>query len=166
MGPGGRSKSPTTFAPDGLAWVSASYVIPQNTARTSRSWLRRLPHPLPLHPHRHLPLHARWCRRPLPDNSVLAANTAYTFTWVIKNTSTTKWDQSEYDVITSAPPPGTACTQAPMYTTCPPRLNPGKRLPYRGQASPLPQPALIPNPGRLSKGSTSVCPFYVVFQVQ
>jgi Flp pilus assembly protein TadG len=33
-----------------------------------------------------------------PANSLLAANKAYTFTWVIQNTGTIKWDQNEYDV--------------------------------------------------------------------
>jgi hypothetical protein len=100
------------------------------------------------------------------DNSVLAPNTAYTFTWGIKNTSTTKWDQNEYDVIFVSATNGVSLHQGADVQDLPSTVDPGQTITLSGTGI---TPATAGNYGEswaIAKGSTPVCPFYVVFQVK
>jgi hypothetical protein len=85
-----------------------------------------------------------------PDNSVLAADTDYNFTWVIKNTSTTKWDQSEYDVIFVSSSAGGSIHSVTISGTGKTPINLG---PYTETWA-------------IAQGNKIVCPFDVTVQVQ
>lgn len=88
---------PMRFSPDGLGWVSAQFVVTQNTGNIP---VVSAPPPLPTVgavP----PIAVEGCsivsQNPA-NNSRYAANTPFTTTWVLQNTSSQVWDQSSVDL--------------------------------------------------------------------
>jgi uncharacterized protein YraI len=158
-------KVPTTFAPSGLAWVSASFVIPQNTASVPVVAAPPAP-PTTITPAPPATATCQIVSQSPADNSVLAANTAYTFTWVIKNTSTTKWDQSEYDVIYISSTTGYSMHSGSDVYDLPSTVDPGQTVTISGSGITPAAGGPYTESWAIAKGSTPVCPFYVVFQVK
>ena len=101
-----------------------------------------------------------------PDNSALAANTAYTFTWVIKNTGTTKWDQSEYDVIFVSSTSGTSMNEGSNVYDLPSTVNPGETVTISGTGTTPATTGSYTENWAIAQGNNPVCPFNVVIQVK
>ena len=101
-----------------------------------------------------------------PDNSALAANTAYTFTWVIKNTGTTKWDQSEYDIIFVSSTSGTSMHEGSDVYDLPSTVNPGQTVTISGTGTTPSTAGSYTENWAVAQGKNPVCPFNVVIQVK
>jgi len=158
-------KVPTTISSNGLAWVSASYVIPQNTDNVPIV-AAPPPPPVTITP---APAPAAACQlvsQTPPDNSVLAANTAYTFTWVIKNTGTTKWDQAEYDVIFVSSTTGYSMHSGADVYDLPSTVNPGQTVTISGSGITPANTGPYTESWGIARGQNVVCPFYVTIQVK
>ena len=101
-----------------------------------------------------------------PDNSALAANTAYTFTWMIKNTGTTKWDQSEYDIIFVSSSSGTSMHEGSDVYDLPSTVNPGQTVTISGTGTTPATAGSYTENWAVAQGKNPVCPFNVVIQVK
>ena len=159
-------KVPTTFALGGLAWVSASFVIPQNTGSVP---VVAAPPPPPPPPASPPPAPAAACQlvsQTPPDNSAVAANTAYTFTWVLKNTGTVKWDQSEYDVIFVSSTTGYSMHSGGDVYDLPSTVEPGQTVTISGSGITPATAGPYTESWGIAQGSNVICPFYVTIQVK
>ena len=97
---------------------------------------------------------------------MLAANTAYTFSWVIKNTGTVKWDQSEYDVIFVSSTTGYSMAAGGSVYDLPSTVNPGASVTISGSGiTPDTAGPYTENWG-IAQGKNVICPFYVTIQVK
>jgi hypothetical protein len=101
-----------------------------------------------------------------PDNSVLAADTDYNFTWVIKNTSTTKWDQSEYDVVFVSSSAGGSIHSGPDTYDLPSTIEPGQTVTISGTGKTPINLGPYTETWAIAQGNKIVCPFDVTVQVQ
>jgi hypothetical protein len=101
-----------------------------------------------------------------PDNSALVANTAYPFTWVIKNTGTTKWDQSEYDIIFVSSTSGSSMYEGSGVYDLPSTVNPGQTVTISGTGTTPSTTGSYTENWAVAQGKNPVCPFNVVIQVK
>jgi hypothetical protein len=101
-----------------------------------------------------------------PNNSALAANTDYNFTWVIKNTGTTKWDQSEYDVIYVSSTSGVSMHSGADKYDLPSTIEPGQSVTITGTGKTPSTSGPYTETWAIAQGKKVVCPFDVTIQVQ
>jgi hypothetical protein len=101
-----------------------------------------------------------------PDNSTLAANTTYNFTWEIKNTGTEKWDKSEYDVIFVSSTTGTSMNGGSTYFDLPSTVSPGETVKISGKGTTPSATGSYSETWAIAKGKNPICPFDVVIKVQ
>lgn len=90
-------KVPTQYSSTGLGWVSASYVIPQNTSSVP---VVTAPPP-PTVPATPPPTTSGSCAvvsQSPADGSTFNADTPFTTTWVLQNTGSSKWSTGEVDL--------------------------------------------------------------------
>ena len=91
-------KVPTAYSDTGLGWVSASYVVPQNTS--SVPVVAAPPTPPPVAP-TPPPTTGTGCSvvsQSPADGTTFTIDTPFTTTWVLKNTGTEKWSHGEVDL--------------------------------------------------------------------
>ena len=91
-------KVPTQYSDTGLGWVSASYVIPENTG--SVPVVAAPPTPIPVGP-TPPPTTGTGCTvvsKTPTDGTTLTIDTPFTTTWVLKNTGSEKWSHGEVDL--------------------------------------------------------------------
>jgi uncharacterized protein YraI len=91
-------KVPTQYSDTGLGWVSASYVIPENTG--SVPVVAAPPTPVPVGP-TPPPTTGTGCTvvsQSPTDGTTFTIDTPFTTTWVLKNTGTEKWSHGEVDL--------------------------------------------------------------------
>ena len=91
-------KVPTQYSPTGLGWVSASYVIPENTS--SVPVVAAPPPPPPVGP-TPPPTTGNGCTvvsQTPADGTTFTIDTPFTTTWVLKNTGSSKWPDAEVDL--------------------------------------------------------------------
>ncbi len=113
-------KIPAQYSADGSGWVSADWVVTQNTDSVPVVAAPRLLHPLRRLHRPPLPAQqaVRWFRRSPADGTVFAAGTAFETTWVLQNTGSTKWDENEVrHALCRARQRTSPCTRAQMATT-------------------------------------------------
>jgi uncharacterized protein YgiM (DUF1202 family) len=92
-------KVPTQVSASGLAWVSAGFVVTQNTG--SVPVVDAPPAPPVVESTPPPPGTTTGCvlvSQPPADGTVIALGTPFDTTWVLQNTGTTRWDQNEYDI--------------------------------------------------------------------
>jgi uncharacterized protein YraI len=93
-------KIPTQYSSSGFGWVSADYVVTTNTGSVPVVDAPAPPPPVETTP----PPPATsgtgcvLVSQSPADGTVLAAGTGFETTWVLQNTGSSKWDQSEVDV--------------------------------------------------------------------
>lgn len=88
----------TEYTASGLGWVSASYVITQDTVSVPVVDAPAAPPPLETTPPAGLAGCTLEAQNPA-DQTVFSAGTNFTTTWVIKNVGSDIWDAGEYDVV-------------------------------------------------------------------
>ena len=93
-------KIPTQYSSTGLGWVSAGYVVTQNTGSVPVVAAPPAPPPVAATPPPPT-TSATGCMvvsQTPGDGAVFAAGTAFDTTWVLQNTGDTKWDENEYNI--------------------------------------------------------------------
>jgi uncharacterized protein YraI len=158
-------KVPTKYISTGLGWVSAGYVTTQNTANVP---VVSAP-PAPPAPTPQSPSSNAACQivsQSPADNSVLQPNTSYTFTWTIKNTGSTKWDQNEYDVIFVSATNGESVHQGSDVYDLPSTVQPGQTITISGTGITPASSGAYTEEWAIAQGSQIVCPFWVSYKVQ
>ncbi|MGE5374162.1 MAG: SH3 domain-containing protein [Bacteroidota bacterium] len=91
-------KVPVQYSDTGLGWVSASYVIPQNTGSLP---IVASPPPPPTVAPTPPPTTGTGCTvvsQSPADGTTLTIDTPFTTTWVLKNTGSEKWSTGEVDL--------------------------------------------------------------------
>jgi uncharacterized protein YraI len=90
-------KVPTQYSSTGLGWVSASYVVPQNTSSVPVV----VAPPPPVVAATPPPTTGTGCTvvsQSPTDGATITIDTPFTTTWVIKNTTSGKWPDAEVDI--------------------------------------------------------------------
>jgi hypothetical protein len=91
-------KIPTTYSADGLGWVSADYGYTQNTQNVP---VVEAPPPPPVvlpTPSTGGSTGCTIAGQTPSDGSLIAKGSQFDTVWVIKNSSTTNWDQAQFDI--------------------------------------------------------------------
>jgi hypothetical protein len=159
-------KVSTQYSPDGLGWVSASYVIAQNTGSVPVASAPQAPPVVNPTPPATSSGGCSVVSQTPVDGTIVGLGAPFDTTWVIQNTSTTKWDQNEYDIAYVGAVDNVALHTGPdrydLTTTV-----------ASGATYNFTVPMLAPfGPGSFGEmwqvvlGSQSVCQFYVFIQVK
>lgn len=91
-------KISTQYSADGFGWVSADYVIAQNTGSVP---VVQAPPAPPVVETTPPPSSSSGCAvvsQSPADGTVIGLGAPFNTTWVLQNTGTAKWDQGEYDI--------------------------------------------------------------------
>jgi uncharacterized protein YraI len=91
-------KVPAQYSSTGLGWVSASYVIPQNTGNVPIVAAPPAPPPVPTAPPGASGPACSIVSQSPTDGTTMTIDTPFTATWVIKNTTSGKWPDAEVDI--------------------------------------------------------------------
>jgi uncharacterized protein YraI len=91
-------KIATTYAADGLGWVSAGYVTTQNVENVPVVDAPPAPPVLEPTPPPSTSSGCTLVSQSPADGTIYNQGVAFDTTWVIQNTGTTKWDGAEYDL--------------------------------------------------------------------
>ncbi len=160
-------KISTTYAADGFGWVSADYVVTQNTdavpvvaAPAAPPVVGSTPPP---------PSSTSSCvlvsQNPV-DGTVFGMNAPFNATWAIKNTGTQNWDAGQFDVLF-----GGALDNVYLHTG-PDRYDLSATVPPGGTYNFTVPMMAPPGPGSFGElwqvvdGSQVICPFYVYIAVK
>lgn len=94
-------KISTEFSADGFGWVSADWVVTQNTENVPVVEAPAAPPPVEATPPPSSSSAAACAlvSQVPADGTAIPMGTSFSTTWVIQNTSTTKWDANEFDVV-------------------------------------------------------------------
>jgi len=160
-------KISTQYSADGLGWVSADWVVTQGTENVPVVEASTPPPTVPATPPP--PTTTAGCAllsQSPTDATVFSPGAGFTTTWVLQNTSTTKWDQGEYDVMYLG-----AANNIPMHqgsdvydlsSTVEPGWTYNVSVPM---IAPF-EPGFYGEAWQVALGSQTVCPFYVYIEVR
>ena len=101
-----------------------------------------------------------------PDNSLLTAKKAYTFTWVVQNTGTIKWDQNEYDVIFVSSSSGSSTLAGSSVYNLPKTVMPGETLTLSGSFTTPAKAGSYTETWAIAQTKKVVCSFDITIQVK
>jgi len=91
-------KIPTQYSSSGLGWVSAGYVVTQNTQNVPVVSAPAVPPPVSATPPPSSSMGCSVVSQTPADYAQFAPGIGFSTTWVLQNTGTSKWDQSEVDI--------------------------------------------------------------------
>jgi uncharacterized protein YraI len=91
-------KIPTQYSSSGLGWVSAGYVVTQNTQNVPVVAAPAAPPPVSATPPPPTSMGCSVVSQTPADYTQFNPGTGFSTTWVLKNIGTSKWDQSEVDI--------------------------------------------------------------------
>jgi uncharacterized protein YraI len=93
-------KISTQYSADGFGWVSADWVVTQNTGSVPVVEAPAAPPPVEATPPPTSSTSACVLVAQSPgDGSTIPSGTSFSTTWMVQNTGTTKWDANEFDVV-------------------------------------------------------------------
>jgi uncharacterized protein YraI len=91
-------KVPTQYSSTGLGWISASYVIPENTSSVPVVAAPPAPPPVPTAPPGATGPGCTVVSQSPADGTTFTIDTPFTATWVLKNSGSEKWSDGEVDI--------------------------------------------------------------------
>ncbi len=159
-------KISTQYAPDGLGWVSAAYVVTQNTGSVPVVEAPTAPPVVEATPPAGGTSGCTLVSQTPVDGTVIGLGAPFDTTWVLQNTGAAKWDQSEYDILFVGAEDNVYLHTGPDRYDLSTTVQPGST--YN-----ITVPMLAPfGPGQFGEvwqvvhGSQPVCQFYVYIVVQ
>jgi uncharacterized protein YraI len=158
-------KIPAQYAADGYGWVSASYVTTQNTGNVPVVAAPAPPPTVETTPSAPSGTGCALVSQSPVDGTSVNVGISFNATWVLKNTGSSKWDQSEYDVrYVGAANNVQLHTGADVYdlTTT---VQPGSTYNFTvGMIAPF-NAGTYGEMWEIAQGSKQVCQFYVYINV-
>jgi uncharacterized protein YraI len=160
-------KISTDYSPDGFGWVSADWVVTQNTENTPVVEAPPAPEPPPATP----PPATTTAGCTLagqnpPDGTVIGISQPFNTTWVLQNTGSAKWDESEFDLVFVGAVDNVALHTGPdiydLNTTVEPGWTYNFTVPMLGPFG----PGQFGEMWQLSQGNQVICQFYVYVVVE
>ena len=156
----------TSSSPDGVAWVSASWVSTQNTDSVP---VVSAPAPPAAISPTQTPPDATQCvlvSQSPADNTEFPPDAAFVVTWTIQNTSSTAWDMKEADLRFLGAKDGVRFHQGGDVYDLTSTVNPGDTYDIALDAI---APSSAGNYGEawgIVAGNTTLCPFWLLIQVK
>ena len=154
-------KISTSYAADGLGWVSADYVTTQNTESVPVVAAPAAPPPVGATPPPSSSGSCALVSQDPVDGTAFGISAPFNTTWVLKNTGTQNWDATQSDVVFGGAVNNVYLHTGPDRYDLSTSVQPGATYNFS-------VPMMAPyNPGTYSElwqvivGSQVVCPFYV-----
>jgi hypothetical protein len=160
-------KVSTQYSPDGFGWVSADWVVTQNTGSVPVVEATAPPPTVPATPPP--PTGTVSCAllsQSPADATVFSPGASFVTTWVLQNTGTTSWSQGEYDVrfvgAVSYIPLHQGSDVYDLTTTVEPSWTYNFSVPMIAPYT----PGVYGEMWQVVYGNTTICPFYVYIEVR
>jgi hypothetical protein len=160
-------KIPTQYSADGLGWVSADWVVTQGTENVPVVEASAPPPAVPATPPP--PSGTTGCAlvsQSPADATVFSPGAGFTTTWVVQNTSTTKWDQGETDVRYVGAANNIPLHQGSDFYDLTSSVEPGWTYNISVPMIAPFEPGFYGEAWQIAVGNQTVCQFYVYIQVQ
>jgi uncharacterized protein YraI len=160
-------KIPTEVSPDGFGWVSADWVVTQNTESVPVVEAPAAPAPVPTAPPPSTS--ATGCQlvsQSPADGTVFSPGTSFNTTWVLQNTGTTKWDQNEYNLQYLGAAANIPLHQGPDGYDLTSTVEPGWTYNFSVPMIAPFEPGVYGELWHLALSNQTVCQFYVYITVQ
>jgi uncharacterized protein YraI len=158
-------KVPTSFYAPGLAWVSADWVL---TANTGSVPVVAAPPPPPTSVTTTPPV-ASSCvlvSQDPADNTTFPTSTGFGMTWVVKNTSSQAWNQDSTDLVYLGAINGQRLHQNYDVYDITTTVQPGEQYTVSGSLITPSTPGQYGEAWSIMTGSTTLCTFWVIVNVQ
>jgi len=156
-------KVPTGYSPDGFAWVSADWVVPSNTENVP---VVAAPPPPPTPPAQPTPAPAGNCvlvSQTPPDYTTYPLSYGFGVQWVLQNTSSTPWEQSEVDVVYQGAMNGQRLHQGLDRFDLPVTIQPGQTLTLNGSGITPASAGQFGEAWALQMGNSApLCTFWII----
>jgi uncharacterized protein YraI len=160
-------KVSTQYSPDGFGWVSADWVVTQNT--DSVPVVEAAAPPAAVPPAPPPPAGTASCAlqsQSPADATVLSPGASFVTTWVLQNTGTTSWNQGEYDVrfvgAVSYIPLHQGSDVYDLTTTVQPGWTYNFSVPMIAPFT----PGVYGEMWQIVLGNQTICPFYIYIEVR
>jgi hypothetical protein len=160
-------KVSTQYSADGFGWVSADWVVTQNTGSVPVVEATVPPPTVPATPPP--PTGTASCAllsQSPADATVFSPGASFVTTWVLQNTGTTSWNQGEYDVrfvgAVGYIPVHQGSDVYDLTTTVEPSWTYNFSVPMIAPYT----PGVYGEMWQVVNGNTTICPFYVYIEVK
>ena len=160
-------KISTQYSADGFGWVSADWVVTQNTdsipvveAPAPPPTVETTPPP---------PSSSTSCMlvsQSPTDGTVFSPGASFSTTWVLQNTGTDKWDQNEYNIMYLGAAANIRLHQGADGYDLTSTVEPGWTYNFSVPMIAPFEPGVYGEMWQVSLGSQTVCPFYVYIEVK
>ena len=158
-------KIPTAYSADGLGWVSADWVVTQNTGNVP---VVAAPAPPPTAPAAPPPASSGSCyvsQNPA-DGTVFAPGTSFTTTWVLQNNTGSKWSDGEVDLRYVGAAANIPLHQGSDIYDLTNTVEPGWTYNFSVPMIAPFEPGVYGEVWEVGQGSNSLCQFYVYIEVR
>ena len=158
-------KIPSAYSADGLGWVSADWVVTQNSGNVP---VVAAPAPPPTAPATPPPASSGSCyvsQNPA-DGTVFAAGTSFTTTWVLQNNTGSKWGETEIDIRYVGAAANIPLHQGSDIYDLTNTVEPGWTYNFSVPMIAPFEPGVYGEVWEVGQGSNSLCQFYVYIEVR
>jgi uncharacterized protein YraI len=160
-------KIPTEISADGLGWVSADWVVTQNTDSVPVVEATAPPPTVPATPPPPTGTASCALQSQSPaDATVFSPGASFVTTWVLQNTGTTPWNQGEYDVSFVGAVSNILMHQGSDVYDLTTTVEPGWTYNFSVPMIAPYTPGVYGEMWQIVLGSQTICPFYVYIEVK
>jgi uncharacterized protein YraI len=159
-------KVPATVTAEGVAWVSADWVTTANTGSVPVVSAPPPPPPMPAQP---TPPPAGSCQlvgQTPPDGTTYPTSYGFGVTWVLKNTSSEAWNNTDVDVVFQGAMGDQRLHQGADVFDLPYTTNPGQTVTISGNGITPANAGQYGEAWALMRGQTNLCTFWIIVNAQ